>query len=68
MTLYLTQNELAERWKISSRTLERWRWRKLGPPYCRLGGSVRYRLADVEAYETAQLIGTSASRPRVVGR
>jgi hypothetical protein len=30
---HLNQIELGRRWGISPRTLERWRWRKLGPPY-----------------------------------
>ena len=48
---------LARRWKISPRTLERWRWLKLGPPYLKLGGRVAYRLEDIEAYEAEQLRG-----------
>jgi hypothetical protein len=51
----LNQNDLANRWNISPRTLERWRWLKLGPPYLKLGGRVAYRLEDIEAYEAEQL-------------
>ncbi len=43
--------QLAERWKMSARTLQRWRTRQLGPSYVSLGRSIRYRLSDVEAYE-----------------
>ena len=50
----LNQLELAGRWRISARTLERWRWRKQGPAYLKIGGRVVYRLADVLAYEAAQ--------------
>jgi hypothetical protein len=53
----LNQIELARRWKISPRTLERWRWLKLGPRYLKLGGRVAYRLEDVEAFEVEQLRG-----------
>ncbi len=56
-SIRLTQIELARRWKISPRTLERWRWLKLGPPYLKLGGRVAYRLEDIEAYEVEQLRG-----------
>jgi hypothetical protein len=49
--IYLTQNELSLRWRISARTLERWRWQKTGPAFTKLGGKVAYALADVEAYE-----------------
>ena len=53
-TRHLTQTDLANRWQISERTLERWRWRKLGPPYIKVVGRVVYCLTDVLAYEVAQ--------------
>ena len=52
---HLTQAELALRWRISPRSLERWRWRKVGVPYVKISGRVIYRLADILAYEAAQL-------------
>ena len=48
---HLNQEQLARRWCISPRTLERWRWLKQGPSYLRLGGRIAYRLDDIEAYE-----------------
>lgn len=48
---YLTQKQLAERWNMSPRTLERQRWDKTGCPYIKLGGLVRYDLEDVIAHE-----------------
>ena len=54
---HLNQEELARRWNLSGRTLERWRWLKTGPPYLKLGGRVSYRLSDIEAFEAAQLRG-----------
>jgi hypothetical protein len=51
---HLTQAELARRWRISPRTLERWRWLRQGPAYLKLGAVVAYRLTDIEAYEAAQ--------------
>jgi hypothetical protein len=59
---YLHQSELATRWRMSPRTLEGWRYRKKGPPYATIGGHVRYRLEDVEAYEAANLHGQDWSR------
>jgi predicted site-specific integrase-resolvase len=50
----LTQKDLARRWTISHRTLERWRWTGQGPAYMKIGGRVAYRLEDVEAYEAEQ--------------
>ena len=51
---HLTQAEVARRWRMSQRTLERWRWQKIGPDYLKAGGRVLYRLEDIEAYEAAQ--------------
>jgi hypothetical protein len=52
---HLNQELLARRWSLSPRTLERWRWLGQGPRFNKLGGRVLYRLADVEAFEAAQL-------------
>jgi hypothetical protein len=51
---HLRQADLAARWRLSPRTLERWRWLKLGPAYIKAGGRVVYTLEDVLAYEAAQ--------------
>jgi hypothetical protein len=53
---HLSQLELARRWSISPRTLERWRWTGDGPRYIKLKGRVAYREADVEAYEAERLM------------
>lgn len=53
----LTQRELAERWKVSGRTLERWRADVFGPAWLLIGGSIRYRLEDVLAFEAAHTLG-----------
>lgn len=53
----LTQHDLAVRWQLSPRTLERWRRENYGPRWLILGGSVRYRIEDVLAYEQAHLHG-----------
>ena len=49
----MNQRELSARWKLSPRTLERWRWIGEGPKFLKLGGRVVYRLSDIEAYEAA---------------
>jgi Helix-turn-helix domain len=60
---HLNQSELAKRWNLSARTLERWRWQRQGPPFLKVGGRVVYRLEDVEGYETAQLQHRTAAEP-----
>jgi predicted site-specific integrase-resolvase len=57
MCLYLAQKDVARRWGISHRTLERWRMRGGGPAYLKLGERVVYRMKDVEAFEERQLRG-----------
>jgi len=52
---HLHQNQLAMRWGISPRTLERWRWLGQGPTFLKLGGTVAYRVEDIEAFEAKQL-------------
>lgn len=59
---FLNQKQLARRWGLSPRTLERWRCQGRGPDYFKLVGRVSYRLSDVEAFEVAQFhAGGSAS-------
>lgn len=48
---HLNQFELAKRWRMSQRTLERWRWQGIGPTYLKLGMRIVYRISDVEAFE-----------------
>lgn len=60
----LNQIDLARRWRISPRTLERWRWLREGPRYLKLGGRVLYRVADIEAYEQSIICLTKADASR----
>jgi len=66
---HLNQSQLARRWCLSPRTLERWRWLKQGPDYVKVGGRVLYRLDDVESFEAANLRHLVSERPsRNLGR
>ncbi len=56
-TRHLNQVQLADRWNISPRTLERWRWIGEGIAYLKIGGRVVYRLDDIERYEAEHLCG-----------
>jgi len=59
---HLNQTHLAERWRISSRTLEQWRWQGRGPRYLKIGGRVVYRLSDIEAFESASVHANTIGR------
>lgn len=50
-TVFLTQRELEARWKLSGRTLERWRAEDHGPPWVIIGGSIRYLFSEIEEFE-----------------
>jgi len=57
---HLTPVELAQRWKVSAAHLANLRWESRGCAYLKIGASVRYRLADVLAYE-AQAVVTAVA-------
>jgi hypothetical protein len=61
MIAHLTQHQLAKRWGMSPRTLERWRWIGTGPMFLKIGGRVAYRLADIEAWEAERARTSTAS-------
>ena len=60
---YLNEKKLAERWGISRQPLQRWRVMRVGPPYLKIRGLVRYRLCDIERYEQATLMNCDETRP-----
>lgn len=62
----MTQIELAERWQISEATLERWRTEAGGPVFLKLGNQVRYRVQDVEAFETEVLRASTKPHGEVI--
>ena len=50
----LKEGETADILNLEVSTLRRWRWSGDGPPFIKLGGAVRYRRSDLEAYIEAQ--------------
>ena len=50
----LTPAEVAERLRVSTRTLEFWRHQGRGPAFVRVGKRVRYRPDDVEGFIEGQ--------------
>ncbi len=54
---FLVEQELAERWSKSRRTLQRMRVDGTGPAFHRIGGSILYKIDDIEAFEAASRIG-----------
>ena len=58
----LTETDLAERWSMTTRTLQSWRKTGTGPAFVRLGErSIFYRMEDVLAYEESRVVGKVAA-------
>lgn len=58
----IDERALARRWSISTRTLQNQRVAGRGLPFVKIGRAVRYRIADVIAFENDQL-RVSTSNP-----
>lgn len=50
---FLREKELADRWSLCVKTLQRWRYRGIGVVHHKIGGRVIYKLTDVEAAENS---------------
>ena len=55
-TIFLTDEQLAERWQCHRKTLIRWRSTGIGPKFVKINNQVRYKLADVEAFEESNTV------------
>lgn len=53
---YLREDQLAIRWGISPRTLEKWRAEARGPAYHRIGSAILYAPQDIFDYEAKHRI------------
>ena len=47
---YVTREQLAEELKVTTRTLDKWEWLRVGPRKIKLGARVYYKRADVTAW------------------
>lgn len=52
----LTTQQASEILQTPAPTLVRWRFERRGPAYVKLGASVRYKRADLEAWITANRV------------
>ncbi len=60
----LTEKQLSQGTGIPCNTLRYWRANGEGPPYHRLGRSIRYRLSDVEAWLEENKVEPEGGEPR----
>ena len=63
---FLNPRELAARWRVSTKTLERWRNEGGGPASLKLHGRILYRVSEVESFEARQTQRTSSIASQVV--
>ena len=64
---HINQRELAQRWCVSERTLERWRIIGWGSHYIKIGGRVIYRLEDIEQHEIENIRLSTREAVGIVG-
>ena len=58
----LNENELAQRWGVSPKTLQRWRSEGRGPRYLKLSKRVSYPLEAILDFEYSALHESTAER------
>jgi predicted DNA-binding transcriptional regulator AlpA len=58
----LTEREVAQRLSLSVAALRKWRQRRQGPIYLKVGKCVRYPLADLEIWLFARIAGGEERR------
>lgn len=58
----LSEAELAHRWGVSQKTLQRWRTEGLGPRFLKLSKHVKYPLEAVTDFETRSLRASTSQR------
>lgn len=58
----LTEKAAAERLGLSTKTMQKWRWTGGGPCFVKLGGAVRYRIVDLDAYVAENVRDSTSDR------
>lgn len=56
----VNEHEAARLLGLSVQTLRNWRHLRRGLPYCKHGRAIRYRLADIEAFQLQNRIDPEA--------
>ena len=57
---FFDTKELAQRWKISPRTLENQRGKGQGPEFFKIGGKVLYDREYIEQYEKGKIVSNGS--------
>lgn len=60
---YLTEKEVADRYKVTIKTVQKWRRLGIGPRYHRVAKrTIRYSLADLADYDASNIVQTESPR------
>ena len=51
--IFIREVELAVRWGVSVKTLQRWRYQGVGCAHHKIGARVAYKISDVEEIESS---------------
>ena len=62
VTKLLTEREVVELYGLKLGTLRNHRSKKIGIPFVKLQGKVRYRLSEIEAYIEKNIVQTQSSK------
>lgn len=62
ITDVLTTTEAAQYVRLGKPTLERFRITGKGPSFCKLGGAVRYRRADLDEWLERRLVASASAQ------
>lgn len=65
--LNMSENELAQKWGISPKTLQRWRSEGRGPRYLKLSKRVIYPIDEIQKFESHSLYASTSERASDVG-
>ena len=57
---FLTTKELADRWRVTEKSVLKWRKEGKAPPFYTIHNRILYRLADVEELEEAKRQSTNS--------
>lgn len=63
MSEFWDTEQAAQYLNLRKNTLEVWRTRGTGPRFCKLGGVVRYRRSDLDAYVEQNLVQSTSQKP-----
>lgn len=59
---FLSETQLSDRWGVSVKLLQKWRWKGGGPAFTSFGTTIRYGMLDVLAHEQARRHTSTAGR------